>query len=113
MEPVNTRNTEHYFWGDGAEGWHLLKQDNLSVIEERVPPGAEEKRHLHQKAQQFFYVLEGEASLEVDGIEHTLITGNGMHVPAQISHQLINKGTVDLRLLVISEPKSHGDRTFV
>ena len=30
-------NAEHYVWGDGCDGWHLLKHPDLSVIQERVP----------------------------------------------------------------------------
>ena len=67
MSVVSIENAEHYRWGDASEGWHLLKSDALSVIEERVPPGDSEARHYHQVAQQFFYVLAGEATLEVAG----------------------------------------------
>ena len=55
----NTSNAEHYKWGESSDGWHLLKSDNLSVIEENVPPCEKEIRHVHVRAQQFFYVLEG------------------------------------------------------
>ena len=35
----------------------MLNRPELSVIQERVPPGDRERRHLHSKARQFFYVL--------------------------------------------------------
>ena len=41
---------QHYEWGDGCEGWHLVRAQNLSVIEERMPPGAREVRHWHARA---------------------------------------------------------------
>lgn len=53
--------------GDSSDGWHLLKSDDLSVIEELVPPGEKERRHYHQTAQQFFYVLSGQAVIEISG----------------------------------------------
>ena len=37
MEPtevVSINNAEHYKWGRASDGWHLLKQDDLSVIDE-------------------------------------------------------------------------------
>ena len=37
MKTVSTLNAEHYPWGQGCEGWRLLKGDDLSVIQERVP----------------------------------------------------------------------------
>jgi len=50
---VSPNNVEHYVWGDSCDGWHLVLQSDLSVIEECVPAGASEVRHYHQKAQQF------------------------------------------------------------
>lgn len=111
MSVVNRGKAEHYHWGDGADGWQLLKSDALSVIEERLPPGMCEQRHFHTWSQQFFYVLEGRATFELDGEVFELGSGDGLHVPAQTPHQLFNRSEQDLRFLVMSQPKSHGDRT--
>lgn len=110
MSIVSTENSEHYKWGQSSDGWHLLKSEELSIIEELVPAGEQEQRHYHERAQQFFYVLSGQASLEVSGEEHVLYAGQGFHVPAKVPHQLCNRGTEALRFLVVSQPKSHGDR---
>jgi quercetin dioxygenase-like cupin family protein len=109
-EAVSKDNGRHYLWGGCCDGWHLLESEELSVIEERVPPGAQEHRHRHLRAQQFFYVLDGNALLEVDGREHRLTSGQGLHVPAGAAHQLRNDADGDLRFLLISAPRSHGDR---
>src|SRR5579864_4548240 len=69
---VNRENAEHYRWGIDCDGWHLVKSKDLSVIEEFMPPGAAEVRHHHQHAQQFFYVVEGEILMEVNG-DKTLV----------------------------------------
>jgi len=61
MEAISRKNSERYSWGGGCDGWHLLKSPALSVIQECVPPGGTETRHVHQQAQQFFFVLSGEA----------------------------------------------------
>lgn len=108
--PTNTANARHYVWGNGCDGWHLLEHDGLSVIEERVPPGAAESRHRHAHARQFFYVLVGEATIELEGAVHRLRAGEGLHVPPGQAHQVRNEGNMEIRLLVVSSPKSHGDR---
>ena len=41
---------------------------------------------------------------------HRLRAGEGMHVPPGAAHQLRNEGNMEIRFLVISSPKSHGDR---
>ena len=113
MGAISTGNAEHYRWGEASDGWHLLAGDDLSVIEERMPPGSAEQRHRHVQARQFFYVLEGDAVLELEGLQYRLRRGEGLHVPPGIAHQIRNDSAADVRFLVVSAPKSHGDRTLV
>jgi len=104
---------DHYVWGDGCDGWHLVRTDGLSVIEERMPPGAAEARHLHQHARQFFYVLEGSLTIEHDGSLDILQTGDGLEVPPGVVHEVRNRSGEAVRFLVVSQPPSHGDRHAV
>lgn len=110
MTVVSKENAEHYLWGEGCDGWHLVKSKSLSVIQERVPSGSSEVRHLHQKAEQFFFVLSGCATLEVDGETFEIKEHQGFHVPSNIPHQLSNRAQTDLYFVVTSTPPSHGDR---
>jgi len=110
MTIVNTKNSEHYKWGNNSDGWHLLKSDSLSIIEENVPPNESEERHYHNKTQQFFYIISGIATIEISGKIFEVTAGNGLHVPAKETHQLMNKSNQNLKFLVVSQPKSHGDR---
>jgi mannose-6-phosphate isomerase-like protein (cupin superfamily) len=107
---IHTGNAEHYRWGDCCDGWYLVKNDRLNVIQEKMPPATSETRHLHHKAQQFFYVLKGEAALEINGREVVIHAGEGALVPAGSAHRMQNKSKRDLEILVTSEPPSHGDR---
>lgn len=107
---VDLSNTEHYFWGISSEGWHLLQRDDLSIISERVPPGENEKRHFHNYSRQFFYILSGEAVIEVDGERQILKAQQGMEIPPRVAHQFRNESNSEVLFLVISVPKSHGDR---
>lgn len=107
---ISTQNAEHYNWGDGCDGWHFLKTDGLSIIKESVPPGKSEKRHLHNLSRQFFYILKGEALIEINGNSHLISAGNGIEVAPGIPHKFQNTSKVSVDFLVISSPKSHGDR---
>ncbi len=113
MAVVSKENAEHYQWGDQCDGWHMVKSQGLSVIQERVPPGCSEIRHLHKKSEQFFFVLSGCATLEVNGEICELKESQGLHVPSNTPHQLINRGKTDLHFIVTSTPPSHGDRVEV
>lgn len=108
---VDTTNTEHYTWGIDCDGWHLVKSDNLSVIEERMPPNRKEERHVHTKSRQFFFVLEGELTLEVEHHDFVIPAGKGVEVAPGQAHQAMNRSHADVRMMVISQPPSHGDRT--
>lgn len=107
---ASTKTGKHYVWGNNCEGWHLVASKNLSVIQEQVPSGSSEVRHLHSKAEQFFYVLTGIASLEVSGTIHVIKPNEGFHVPAGVPHTLSNQHEQRLEFLVVSTPPSHGDR---
>lgn len=110
MDAVDTTTGRHYRWGSASDGWHLLERDDLSVIQERVPAGDRERRHYHARARQFFYILAGEAILEIDGRRCGLRAGQGIEVPPGVPHQFINESSADVEMLVISAPRSHGDR---
>lgn len=106
----STENAEYYTWGDNCDGWHLLKTDNLSVIEESMPVGTQEKMHLHQIAQQLFYILSGEATFIIDDLRAVVKAKQSIHIVANTKHSISNSGDQDLKFLVISAPKAHGDR---
>ena len=80
MSVISKKTAEHYKWGDDCDGWHLVKSKNLSVIQESMPPNSFEKRHFHQSAEQFFFVLSGIASIELDGENFTVPASTGIHV---------------------------------
>ena len=111
--PISIQDAEHYVWGSSCDGWHLLKGDDLSVIRERVPPGAFETKHLHQKARQFFYILSGEATIVLADRKVRLLAGHGFEIPPGVAHQFRNDSEGDVDFLVVSSPKSHGDRENV
>jgi mannose-6-phosphate isomerase-like protein (cupin superfamily) len=110
IAPIGTDIAEHYRWGEVCDGWHLLKLDGFSVIRERVPPGTAETRHRHSRARQFFYILDGAAVIEVEGVRHAVPAGQGLHIPPGAAHQFRNDSDADVHFLVVSVPKSHGDR---
>jgi mannose-6-phosphate isomerase-like protein (cupin superfamily) len=111
---ISTKSAEHYKWGGpqatDCDGWHLVKTPQLSIIEELMPPGTSEARHSHLHARQFFFVLEGELTLEVEHHDFVLHAGEGLEISPGRQHQAINRSAASVRMLVTSQPPSHGDR---
>lgn len=110
---ISIENAEHYTWGAGCDGWHLVKTESLSVIQEKMPPQTSEVRHFHEKSNQFFYVLKGTATIEVSGARYVLKSGEGIEVACGVPHQMFNESADELEFLVVSCPPSHGDRQSV
>jgi mannose-6-phosphate isomerase-like protein (cupin superfamily) len=108
--PVSRRNAEHYHWGKVCDGWYLVKESTLHVIEEKLPPGTGETLHFHRQSLQFFYVLAGTATFTVGKTLVVAYSGEGISVIPEVAHRVENAGSDDLFLLVISQPPSHDDR---
>lgn len=107
---IDRAGAAHYTWGDGCDGWHLVKRADLSVIQERMPPGTREARHYHRASWQFFYVLAGTLTLEAGGVLHRLTAQQGLEIAPGAPHQARNESADAVEFLVISQPPSRGDR---
>ncbi|WP_391209651.1 cupin domain-containing protein [Psychrobacillus sp. L4] len=107
---ISKQNADHYIWGDHCDGWHLVKNKELSVIHERMPVYTTEVLHYHSQTSKFFFVLSGIAIIEIDGELNTLNSYDGIEVPPLTQHQTRNESNQDVEFLVISQPNSRGDR---
>ncbi len=108
---VSRASAEHYSWGDGCDGWLLLPRDDLLVIQERMPRRASEVRHFHSRARQFFYVLSGELTMELEGAHHRIPASHGIEIPPLARHCAMNTGEDEVNFIVISSPTIRGDRS--
>lgn len=110
MTKISTRNAQHYTWGQGCDGWHLVNHPSLSIIRERMPAGTEEVHHFHRRSRQFFWVLAGRAEMLVGDATVTLEHDEGLEIEPGSPHRIRNPGPDELEFLVVSHPHSHGDR---
>ena len=109
-EVVDRGNAEHYVWGGVCDGWRHLSRQDLSVIQERIPPGASEVRHRHVFARQVFFVLSGELGIGLDDGIRILRPEQSVEVAPGVAHRVANAGNEDAWFLVISSPTTKGDR---
>jgi mannose-6-phosphate isomerase-like protein (cupin superfamily) len=107
---VSKETAQRYAWGDACDGWHLVRDPGLSVIQERMPPGAAEVRHAHRHAQQFFFVLRGTLTIQLADRTEVLAPSQGLHLKAGMVHRVRNDSADDVEFLVVSQPPTHGDR---
>jgi len=111
MKPVSKEQSlKHYTWGNACDGWNLVDEASLSVKKERMPPGTSEALHYHQYAQQFFFILKGTASFEIEA-EHIIVNEQeGIHIPAGKKHRISNQAGEDLEFILSSQPSTKEDR---
>lgn len=76
--------------GRWLEALALYASPQLSIKKALIPAGSSEQVHLHQKAIQFFFILKGKASFELDGNCFELQQGESLNIlPGQI-HRVFN-----------------------
>lgn len=101
---------KHYQWGNACDGWNFVDEPSLSVKQERMPAGTSEALHYHQHAQQFFFILKGVTSFEIEEESITVNEQEGIHIPAGKKHRILNKTIMDLEFILSSQPSTTGDR---
>ncbi|KMV66912.1 cupin, partial [bacteria symbiont BFo2 of Frankliniella occidentalis] len=98
-------------WGDRCDGWYLVNRQNMLIIHEKMPPKTSEKRHFHSISRQFFFVLEGVLTMELEGEKYEIGAQQGIEIPPESKHQARNDTESTLEFMVISHPTTRGDRT--
>lgn len=113
MNKISRNSAEHYKWKDICDGWYFVEREAVSIIAEKMPPHTAEDMHYHTQSRQFFYVLSGEAVMKLSENEVSLYAGEGIEIPPGTPHQMTNRADSELQFLVVSAPKSHGDKIIV
>lgn len=106
-------NSEHYIWGNGCDSWILKDTQHLSVKQEIMPSGTAEKLHFHKEAEQFFYILKGEAVFYINEKKLSVKEGESISVMPESKHYISNESEEELEFLVVSAPSTNNDRTEV
>ncbi len=101
---------KHYQWGNACDGWNLVEDESLSIKQERMPAGSSEDLHYHQKSQQFFFILKGIATFEIDNKTIEVKEQEGLHIKAGSKHRIINNTKDDLEFILSSQPSTINDR---
>lgn len=104
---------QQYKWGNDCDAYVLVDEPQLSVKLEQMPAGTSELMHFHAKVHQFFYVLAGEATMEIDGRQVQMRKSEGVLIRPGAVHRILNNGNETLRFVVTSQPGVDKDRTNV
>ena len=109
MDIKNLDQVEPFITVDGSEIRELLAYRNSSIrnqslAEARLPAGASTTKHYHPKAEEIYYLLEGTALMEIDGVKKPAGPGDAIAIPPGAVHQITNTGGTTLRFLCCCAP---------
>lgn len=107
---ISTKNSQHFTWGKVCDGWWLKKGGRFTVIAETMPTGAKEIKHFHNETEQFFYVLDGILTIELNNKIYHVHKDESIVILPGVHHRVINNSNQDVQFLVVSCPDSHDDR---
>ncbi len=110
---INKKNVPYYIWGKNCSSWVLNDDTQISIKQELMPAGTKEQLHFHQKANQFFYILKGQAMFYLDGEVFILNPNDGLSVLNNTKHFIANESNDEIEFLVISQPSTNNDRVNV
>ena len=111
MKALNKNNPlHHYKWGNDYDGWVFVDTETLSIKLELMTGQAAETLHYHEKAQQFFFILKGIATFEMEEDFFSVKENEGFHIPAGKKHRIINNANTDLEFILSSQPSTNNDR---
>lgn len=66
------------------------------------------KEHFHKRGTELYYVLDGEGSVVLDGVEHPVKKGSLVHIPPGVVHGARGR----MRVLVVGIPDISDDDLF-
>ena len=85
--------------------------EQQSLAEATIAMGNATERHYHKVSEEFYFLLEGEGVMELDGETRVVQSGDAVVIPAGAWHQIT--ATSDLRFLCCcAPPYSHEDTYF-
>ncbi len=103
---------------DGSTIRSILDRTNApverqSLAEATLPRGAATERHYHKLSEEFYFILEGAGTMEIDGETRQIGPGDAVLIPALAWHQLKATSPDRLRFLCCcAPPYAHEDTYF-
>jgi mannose-6-phosphate isomerase-like protein (cupin superfamily) len=116
MVIVNVSTQSPFTTKDGSTIRSILDRTNApvqnqSLAEARVPAGGATQRHYHKLAEEFYFILKGSGTMEIDGERRSVGPGDCILIPPGAWHTI--EAEDELRFLCCcAPPYSHEDTYF-
>ena len=93
----------------GTTNYRLISKETVGAEHLEVLLGVIEKNagalpHAHPDMEQVCYLLEGNATVEIEGVKQDMVAGDCCFFPANVRHTFIATSDTPVKLLVIYSP---------
>ncbi|MDH3225768.1 MAG: cupin domain-containing protein [Thermoleophilia bacterium] len=117
MEIHSLGTAEPFRTADGSTIRSLLDRSNApvanqSLAEATIAVGTATQRHYHRESEEFYFLLEGEGHIEIDGVSRTVSPGDAILIPPGSWHQITADSGLEIRMLVCCAPPYRNEDTF-
>ena len=118
MDIQSLAGTPAFVTKDGSEIRELLAHRNSCIrnqtlAEARLTPGAGATPHYHLKTEEIYFILEGQALMEVGNEVEPVGPGDAIAIPPRTHHRITNSGSGVLRFLCCCAPGYEHDDTVL
>jgi mannose-6-phosphate isomerase-like protein (cupin superfamily) len=110
MEVESLASAVPFATKDGSTIRELHHTDEQSLAEATLEPGQATERHYHARTEEIYFLLEGEAEMEVDGDRRRVGPGEAVLIPAGARHQI--RAELPLRFLCCCAPPYSNEDTY-
>jgi mannose-6-phosphate isomerase-like protein (cupin superfamily) len=110
---ISKHTAPQFVWRDVCDGWTLVSNARLHIVQERMPSGTHEVRHKHETTRQFYFVLAGHATVALGDSALPVLAGEGIEIPPGVPHQIRNDSAQDVEFLVASSQPPREDRVDI
>jgi len=116
MIVLNVSSQKPFTTKDGSRIRSILDRTNApvrnqSLAEASIPAGSSTDRHYHKKSEEFYFLLEGEGTMEIDGEACPVAPGDAILIPPGAWHQITASTTLRF-LCCCAPPYAHDDTYF-
>lgn len=108
---INENEREYRFGDSGPK--YLMKgpRSNFAIVQFQA--GQDFKAHYHNIMEENFFVLEGEVDIIVDGVTHSLKSGDLIHIEPEEVHYVVNNSNGPVKMISSLAPYQDSDKIEV
>lgn len=109
---ILNENEKEYRFGDSGPKY-LMKGPRANFAVVQFQPKQDFEPHYHEIMEENFFILSGKVDIVVDGVCHTLKTGDFIHIEPNEVHYVVNNYDEPIKMVSVLAPFQQQDKCVV